>query len=74
LFHFGYVLALASQSAIALYEEMSDGDETSLVLHRETASLASLLGCQEQHFAFALHEKMRQRLWRLLITDLEFPE
>jgi hypothetical protein len=74
LLHFGYVLALTKQGAIALYGEMSDEDETSLVFHRETASLASLLGCREQHFAFALQVRMRQRLWRLLIADLEFLE
>jgi hypothetical protein len=51
--HFGYVLALAKESAIALSEQMSDHEETSLVLHRETESLASIVDCREQHFAFA---------------------
>jgi hypothetical protein len=67
---FGYVLALPRESAIALCAEMSDDDETSVVLHRERTSLASLSRLQEQHFAFAPQVKARERLWELLIADL----
>ena len=46
LLHFGYVLALPKEGAISPCAEISDNDETSVALHCEKASLASLSGCR----------------------------
>lgn len=73
LVHFGYVLALSSESAIVLNTCQITMRNRSCFIAKQRL-LLPLVGCREQHFAFVLQEKMRQRLWRPLITVLEFLE
>ncbi len=67
LLHFGYVLALPKEGAIAPCAEISDDDETSVASLRKSISCL-LVWLQEQHFAFAPQVNARERLWELLIA------